>query len=146
MTIGECKMTKKTLTEMATIEFGKDLGLNEVKDLLEQMSKKLHANIHYVSTCYGDMSADGRGRVTKQQGSFKVGGSITRTDPEFSFDAFETDSSQKNYQKASAIRFNLVPGWEETDYKPGVLKLWEDTRKAVGSYFSSKSQERDASA
>jgi hypothetical protein len=127
------------LIEKATIEFRRSLDIQGVEELLLHISNQLPANIHYVSKPHVDLRhMNDKGGIVKEQGSFVVGGTITRKDSIMASDAFETVTSDEDYQKASAMRFGLVPDWEETDYRPEILKLWQDTRAVVDSYFSAR--------
>jgi len=124
-------MNEKNLIERATVEFPRPIDIDEMHALLEYVSHRMPARINYSTTHHTVLMPDS----PADPGSFSIGGMIRKEEEAMAFDQFETVCSSTDYQKAIGLRFNIVPGWEESDYRPEVAKLRDDTRELIGLYF-----------
>lgn len=124
-------MAEQDLIERAIVNFPRAVDFKEMKGLLKYISHRLPANIHYVTSTHTDLAPSAKA----DNGSFKIGGTIRQADDPISADSFETVSRDRDYRKVSGIRFSVIPGYEEAEYNPEVLKLWENTRSLVDIYF-----------
>ena len=120
-----------------TIEFDPPLILEDVEELLVYVAKHLPAKISY-DACYGSY-INGYSRNNKgprmQGGSVK--GTIRKKD-DATFDQFEFELANKKPLSAGSMHFFTVPGWELNEYRPEVVKLWDDVRILVDKYFDWK--------
>ena len=50
------------------------------------------------------------------------------------FDCFSSQTCEWDYTRISALRFTLVPGWDENEYRPEIRQLWADVRRIAQEY------------
>ncbi|MBS3163270.1 hypothetical protein J4427_01110 [Candidatus Woesearchaeota archaeon] len=134
------------LMSKVRICFPRPLGLDETKSLLKYIVLNLPASISYHIKQHISLGLNNNGKgIIEELGTFTIGGNITRVDKSFTFDSFEMVSSfLEDYPRCSAIQFQLTPGWDYTEYRPEVRKLWDATRKVVANYFEDQKKSRKA--
>lgn len=128
------------LLEKTRIELPRSLTLKEAEKLIYYLAKELPANIHYHTSRYRSIvrssGEDNRSEILEQDGTVEINANINNLEKPFAFDGFQfTSSGMEDTSKLSVIRFNLVPGWELSEYRPEVIELWDHVRKTVGQYF-----------
>jgi hypothetical protein len=125
-------MSLEELTEKATIEFRRPLGLKEAEDMLKQVSVQMKASINYAAQHQRTVTA---GEV--DEGSVQLGGMLSvlgkgLAEP-FRLEAQYVDEECKFLR----LQFQLIPGYDElSEYRPETIKIWDETREAVNKYFS----------
>ena len=134
-------MSIDEIVEKTTIELPMSLSLKGAEKLLYYLAKELPANVSYQilhhKSIYRPFRESGR-KILKQDGTIVISGSISNLEKPLAFDFFQLQASDKgrdDTSKLSVIKFNLVPGWELSEYRPEVIKLWDNVRVKVGQYF-----------
>lgn len=121
--------------EKATIEFPRKLDLRNAENLLKSIAKDLHGNVRYTISEQKNIgyhiieSQDFQEKTINIQ----VNGSIDTKN--FVLGPFKLRTAENNYSSFSGINFQITPGWDIEDYRPEVIKLWDDVRKVVTNYF-----------
>lgn len=133
--------------EKSTIKFLTPVSLEEAKELIEYVARELPANVHYrveyfVSINHG--SADGEDPII-YGGTVGISASVSRVGTPMAFDIFEFGSSTEDPSMLDCIRFQMVPDWELSDYRPEIRQLWDDTRGIVQEYFIAREYTDDES-
>lgn len=132
-------MSIEEIVEKTRIELPMPLSLKGAEKLLYYLAEELPANVSYQishhKSIYRPFRESGR-KILKQDGTIVISGSISNLEKPFAFDFFQFRASDKgDTSKLSVIRFNLVPDWELSDYRPEVIKLWDDVKEKVRQYF-----------
>ena len=139
------------LTKRTLVEFPQALNLKETESLMRYVAKELPANISYRASYfmnfYHNPIAGERQREVKLEedlGTISIVGTIRSLTNPMAFDSFEGANPNSQSEKIQALRFFMVPGWDFKDYRPEVVKLWEDVRAIIGNYFLINSVEEKA--
>ncbi len=133
-------MSIDEIVEKTTIELPMPLSLKGAEKLLYYLAEEMPANLIYQilhrKSIYRPFRESGR-KILKQDGTIVISGSISNLEKPFAFDSFQLQASDedRDTSKLSVIRFNLVPGWELSEYRPEVIELWGQVRKKVRQYF-----------
>ena len=127
--------------EAVTIQLPKPLDLKKAEDLLAYIAREMPADIHYTINSHVNLLPESAKKVLRDQGSFQISGTIVSLNSgnRSAFDTFETAADIKDYNKISAIRFSIIPGYDELDdYLYITKQLWGHTKLIVSEYFKKK--------
>ena len=113
--------TLSDIIKKATIEFPWSLDFGQIADLFEYVENTLPGKVDY-RTVPG---------IKKQQIRGKIFHSF---EPSASY-GFELKYSRKDKSKLSTLQFLLPKDFANAYYRPEVVQLWEDVKKAVEKYF-----------
>lgn len=128
-------MSLEEVIKRSTIEFLRPQELEAVKFLLSEITKNLPGRINYQITQYKTLLPESHG-FSEHEGTVILAGMIVNTKNPTAFDSFQTVHSREETSEIKAIRFNLIPGYNElSDYREEVVKLWDDTRKIVEKFY-----------
>jgi len=129
------------IIERTTITFPKPQNLKRVEKLLRYIATNLPANISCNSSYFTSFinSDEEIPKLLNQRGTIKITATIHSLRNPLAFDSLESQSFNRNTSRISALAFQLVPGWDISDYKPENLKLWSEVRELTAKYFSEKS-------
>jgi|SRR5208283_3983023 len=114
----------------ATVKFQRPIGRVGSERLLEYLGENLPGDVTAEITYGLRFSSQEKSR---EFGTLRVTGSIAIHEP-WIFDSFTSKSWDKSESYISGIMFNIVPGWNLSEYGDK-RKLWSDIREIIGRYF-----------
>jgi hypothetical protein len=122
----------------ATINFPGHLNLKNAERLLQYISENLPGNVHYFIENHNNFLYDREKRKSvKDRGTLKMSANFLDSKVALCFDTAQLEPWSKNTSYVSSMKFQVVPGWELSDYGR-VFPLWDDVRKLVGEYFDKR--------
>lgn len=125
-------MTVQEIAERATINFPTPLNKLEAEDLLWKIALNLPAQIDYNISSFNTLQTyEGNKKI---EGTLSIMGNIHNTKKHV-FDYFSTHPDREDTSKIAGISFSLIPGYDFSDYRPGVVELWDDVRKEIEEYY-----------
>ena len=137
-------MTLDDILEKSTIQFPEPLSLQEAQDLLQYIAENLPADIHYLAS-YHSVFRTKDHKATKEDGTVDITGDIKRLDKDLAFDSFRMHPSDQDCTRMSALCFERIQGYELREYRPEVIRLWDDVRATIQKYFeNTKKQDTEA--
>ena len=137
-------MTLDDVMEKTTIALPRLLDLKEAEKLIYHIAVQLPGNVNYHISHYRSFFHDSESRrspeeknrrVLEQDGTVSISVNINSHRNVMAFDVFQFCPSREDTSKLAEIRFQTVPDWELSEYRPEIQKLWDDTRRLVGEYF-----------
>ena len=129
-------LSLEEILNKATIKFPWDLTIEQSIGLMRYIEKKLPIFIRYdflhsvkIGRQFGyDV------RLNEEKASAQDG-TISLSNPPFTNAQFQFKPLEKDISKLEAIQFPLPKDFENTEYNPEVVQLWENVKKAVDDYF-----------
>lgn len=131
-------MTIDEIAEKSTITFPRSVDLKEAEGLLMYVAMTLPAHVHYNVHYFRSISSLDGESFGVQDGTLKIIASVHSLKNPMAFDTFHIDSSTEDPSRLELIGFQMVPGWELSDYRPEIRQLWGDTRRIVQGYFATR--------
>ena len=132
-------MSIEEIAEQTKIEFPRDLHLKEAESLLFYIAENLPANINYQTSSHKSISrCTPAGGVAIRQGTIGLTASINSLKNPGAFDSLRFHKEVGDSSRFSHINFEMVPGWELSDYRPEVKQLWDDIRVITTEYFNQR--------
>lgn len=132
-------MTLEEVIKKSRIVLPKNINTYEAEKIIKYLAKKLPAEINYEISCSKFLNYDKDFRFNTKTSSTKINGRIDYLNSiPLGSDNFEFEKSQKDMLKFKTIQFQIVPGWELSDYRPEIKQLWDKTREVVNNYFLKK--------
>jgi len=122
------------MLEKSTIRFPEPLTINETRKLLGYIAKTLPANINYHTSQHFSIYAENK-RVADEPGTPSVTGTIRSLKETFAADSFSSKPSDEDITRISSLRFSPMPGYELSEHRPEVVKLWKDVKTLAEAYF-----------
>ncbi len=122
--------------EKAVIKFPWNLTIHQLEGLTNYIARKLRCLINY-DFLYSRKAGYEYSSVgfLKEESVSDMTGRISLSAPPFTFDRFKFISKAQDLSRISSIQLGIYPEFEPPDYKPEVVQLWDETRKAVSDYF-----------
>ena len=118
--------------EQTTVNFPHGLGLHEAENLIIHLERDLPVYVNY--TEYS--SRKGGPLEDKPRDIGMTGEIISKKDNSIS-GRFYLNSQQNKMFEFSGLKF--IKTYDKiSDYKPEIIKLWEDTRKSIDDFFRPK--------
>ncbi|VVB78374.1 Uncharacterised protein [uncultured archaeon] len=130
----------REIWKKAAIGFPEPIGFEETQELIDYICKNLPGRANYHAGYHQSVgeSLVKKGEFFNQRGTVDLAGMITRSDNS-AFDGFNClISRQEDTSNFEALAFQVIPGYDESDYNPEVLRLWDDVRRYVGNYFKQR--------
>ena len=129
-------MATQNLIQRATITFPIALSLRGTEDLLQFVARNLPADINWQTHYFGNIYHDGDRKLLRQYGTVSLSAMIRSLNNPMAFDSFESVHSRDDSSKIESLRAVLIPGYDlVSEYRVEAVKLWDDVRKQVSSYF-----------
>lgn len=129
-------MSIEEIIAKTTIELPRSLTLEEAEKLINYIAKELPGNINYNASYYNSVfHGPDNGEISKQKGTANMTAIVNSLGNLAVFDSFQFKPPEEDTSKFSTIRFQIVPDWELSDYRPEVRQLWDEVREIVGQYF-----------
>lgn len=129
-------MAVEELIEKTKIGFPRPIGLKQTEEMLCYISSHLPANVsqkvEYHKRFDYDPEKDGS---LENNGTLKVIASIHKMSEPFEYDTFVSYPYDKDTSFISGVKFEIVPGWNLSEYRPEVRELWDDVRNCINHYF-----------
>ena len=124
------------LIEKSTIKFPRAISLSGAEKLLRYIADKLPANVAYTINRHRTLYHKNEMEISLREGSTGISGNIACRKTPIAFDSFEFTLSISDSSKLDTMQFNIIPGYELSEHRQEVRKLWDETRKIVFKYFS----------
>jgi hypothetical protein len=127
----------------AEIVFPGHLNLKNAEKLLKHISENLPGDMHYFVETHNNFIYDEKsGKAVKENGTLKINANLSSSKHPLNFDTVQLEPWSENTSYVSSMKFQLVPGWELSDYHR-VLPLWDDVRSLVEEYFKNIKSSKD---
>ena len=135
-------MSVNELIERTTINFPRDISLDEARELLTYLAKNLPARMQYGKSQDFIIDSDEEGSVREIPGTISLGGLMTSTDPDsLANEGFRFTHSDRDVTRAGEFRFSPIPGYDLEEHTPHSIKFWDDTREKIEEYFRTHPEE-----
>ena len=131
-------MSIEEVIKKINIPFPKPQSLEQVEELLRYITMNLPATIrcHFQYNTYFSKGKDSK--LLEDNGSVNIIASIVDTEKTMAIGTLESRPYSQDSSYISALAFQMVPGWDISDYRPEVLNLWDEVRGLTKKHFSEK--------
>ena len=125
----------ETITDEATMPFPWGLTIRQLRDLTDHISKKLQGTTSY-RIVYSRKAGYEDGYVGfLSEERIDTYGKINLSNPPFLFDEFNLIYKKSDLTLIRGIQFQTKPNASIKDYRPEIVQMWKNTKKAIEDYF-----------
>ena len=119
------------------IPFREPLSLEQTEQLMDYIARNLPANVNYHAGYFKKIYPWSDGRISSDLGTVDLEGMIRSKRELMGFDSFRSEHG-RNTSQIVAIQFITIPEYELYEYRPEVVRLWNDVGAMVSKFFDER--------